>query len=113
MYRKDIMYLIHNVDVCCGEFKFSDLTFGTIVEAMLMGKPVIHHRKDEMFTEQYKDLYPMLHAKQPEEIAVAISKAISDKAALIEMGNNAKKWIMANFIERPMQHLINIIEQKQ
>jgi glycosyltransferase involved in cell wall biosynthesis len=113
MYRKDIMYLIHNVDVCCGEFKFSDLTFGTIVEAMIMGKPVIHHRKDEMFTGQYKDLYPMLHAREPEEIANVIDYAVANKEPIAEIGVTAKAWIEKNFIRQPLQHLINIIEQKR
>lgn len=112
MYRKDIMYLIHNVDVCCGEFKFSDLTFGTIVEAMMMGKPVIHHRVDEMFTSQYNKLYPMLHAREPEEIADALTNAAANRQSMIEMGAEAKKWIEEHFVKKPLQHLINLIENK-
>ncbi len=112
MYRKDIMYLIHNMDVCSGEFKLGDLVFGTIVEAMQMKKPVIHNRATELFTKKYSDLYPMLQAVEPEEIETAIEYAVNNPGIIKEMGVQANAWIKQYLVQEPLQHLVNIIEEK-
>ncbi len=110
MYRKDIMYLLKNVDICTGEFDKSYLTFGTVVEAMIMGKTVIHHREDRLYTGIYPELYPMLQAKTPEEIAEAITYAADHTDALRQMGEASRKWMMKHFIDAPLAYLVNIIE---
>jgi hypothetical protein len=112
MYRKDIMYLINNVDVCTGEFDKSYLTFGTVVEAMVMSKPVIHYREDNLYESIYPDLYPMLHAREPLEITNAIDFAVRNPDALKEMGQKGNRWIKKYFIDSALLHLQNIIEGK-
>jgi glycosyltransferase involved in cell wall biosynthesis len=112
MYRKDLMYLVKNADVCTGEFGYSYLTFGTVVEAMLMKKLVIHYREDHLYTDVYPELYPMLHAKTPEEIEKAISFAVNNPAEIQQMGEKACEWVKTNFIERPVKFLQQLIEEK-
>ncbi|RYE26054.1 MAG: glycosyltransferase [Sphingobacteriales bacterium] len=112
MYRKDIMYLIHNVDICSGEFKLGDLVFGTVVEAMQMKKIVIHNRATELYTDKYADLYPMLQAIEPEEVETAIEFAVNNPAKIKEMGEQANAWIKRYLVQEPLQHLVNIIEAK-
>lgn len=111
MYRKEIMYVIKQVDVCSGEFGYSYLTFGTIVEAMLMKKPVITYRDDSLYTAQYPKLYPCFNAREPHEIAAAITEAAQNPDETKAMGMAASEWIRKNFIAHPLQHLVNIIEQ--
>ncbi|WP_276133185.1 glycosyltransferase [Polluticoccus soli] len=112
MMRKEIMNLISHVDVCAGEFGRSYLTFGTIVEAMLMGKPVIHHRDDALYVGAYPELYPLLNAREPDEIARAISLAADNPAHSRIMGKDASAWIKQFFIEKPLQRLVTLIENK-
>jgi glycosyltransferase involved in cell wall biosynthesis len=109
MYRKDLMYLIKNVDLCSGEFGKSYLTFGTIIEAMLMEKPVIHYRQDDLYTDKYNELYPLYNAREPEQITNALNSAFNDAAKRIEMGKQARAWVMKNFIEIPLQKIIETI----
>lgn len=111
MYRKEIMYVIKQVDVCSGEFGYSYLTFGTIVEAMLMKKPVITYRDDSLYTAHYQTLYPCFNAREPNEIAAAITEAAQNPHETKAMGMAASEWIRKHFIANPLQHLINIIEQ--
>jgi glycosyltransferase involved in cell wall biosynthesis len=112
MARREIMCLIGKVDVCAGEFGRSYLTFGTIVEAMLMSKPVIHHRDDRLYSDAYPELYPLLNAREPDEISKAISFAVSNPDEMREMGLHASEWIRQYFIKQPLQRLTTLIENK-
>ncbi len=111
MYRKDLMYVIQQADVCCGEFAHSFLTFGTVIEAMLMKKPVITYRDDAYYTTFYRALYPCYNAKTPDEICEAIQSAASNREERIDKGFKAREWVMEYFIQTPLDTLVNIIEQ--
>lgn len=111
MYRKDLMYLLKQADLGCGEFDRSYLTFGTIIEAMAIGTPVIHHRKDELYTEQYPELYPMYNAREPEEIAKALQYAYDNPAERKQMGLEAQAWVKKYFIDKPLTAITEIIEK--
>lgn len=112
MTRKEIMCLISKVDVCSGEFGRSYLTFGTIVEAMLMGKPVIHYRDDSLYENAHSELYPLLNAREPREITEAISYAITNAGVIKTMGKEASDWINEFFIKQPLERLAILIENK-
>jgi glycosyltransferase involved in cell wall biosynthesis len=110
MYRKEIMYLISKMDVCCGEFGRSYLTFGTIVESMLMSKPVIHYRDDRLYEQFRYDLYPLLNAREPEEIERQITYAYNNPGELKRIGLEANAWVQQHFIRRPLEKLADLIE---
>lgn len=110
MYRKELMYVVQQADVCCGEFAHSFLTFGTVVEAMLMKKPVITHRVDSYYRSTYPVLYPCYNARESKEIEQVIGKTIVNVEERLRMGNEAYAWVKKNFIENPLQELLNIIE---
>ncbi|MFN4246329.1 MAG: glycosyltransferase [Flavipsychrobacter sp.] len=110
MYRKELMYVVQQANVCCGEFAHSFLTFGTVVEAMLMKKPVITHRVDSYYASTYPVLYPCYNAREPKEIEQAISQAFTNPEERLRMGDEAYAWVKKNFIENPLQELLNIIE---
>lgn len=111
MYRKELMYVVQNADVCCGEFAHSFLTFGTVVEAMLMRKPVITHRVDSYYTSTYPVLYPCYNAREVGEIQKAIESAVNNQTARLQMGNDAYEWVKQYFIQKPLQELLNVIEE--
>lgn len=113
MYRKDLMYLIHQADLACGEFYKSYVTFGTIIEAMAMGKPVIHYRKDELYKDQYPELYPLYNAREPEEIAVVFQRAYDNPEERLEIGEKAQQWVKKYFIDKPLKRIIEVIEESK
>lgn len=110
MLRKDLFYLISQVDICTGEFGRSYLTFGTIVEAMAMAKPVIHHRKDDLYKDVYDQLYPLYNAREPDDICKSLQSYYDNPEEGIKIGLEAKKWIEKHFVLDPVNQLIKAIE---
>lgn len=109
MSRKDIMYLVSKIDLGSGEFGRSYLTFGTIIECMIMGKPVIHYRQDELYTGQYPELYPLINAKYADDIAEKLSYYYHHRAELHEMGHQAQQWVKKYFIDRPLKRIMEVL----
>lgn len=62
--RKELMAIISLADVVIGELFRSWLTYGCVIEALVMQKPYIHHCKTELYKDHYEKLYPMYHAAQ-------------------------------------------------
>jgi glycosyltransferase involved in cell wall biosynthesis len=110
MYRKDIMYVISQSDICCGEFDKSYITFGTIIEAMLMGKPVLHYRLDDLYKHAYSELYPLYNCRMPDEIYNQMQKALDNPEERIEVGKKAQNWVKEHLIKKSIQKLINTID---
>lgn len=110
MYRKELMYLIRLSDVCCGEFAHSFLVFGTVIEAMLMKKPVITFRDDKLYST-YKELYPCYNSQTPIEICESIKAAINNPQERLMMGERANDWIKEYLLRRPFEKLLEVIEQ--
>jgi glycosyltransferase involved in cell wall biosynthesis len=111
MYRKDLMYLLVNADLGSGEFDKSYVTFGAIIEAMVMGKPVVHYREDALYKEQYPELYPVYNAREPEEITQALQDAFDNPEERIAKGKQAQAWVKTYFIDRPLASIIEIINK--
>jgi len=110
MYRKDLIYLIKNVDICSGEFGRSYLTFGTIIEAMIMGKPVLHHRDDKLYIANYEYLYPCYNVREPDEISFALENAYKKPEDRNEKGLKAKMWVEEYFLKNSLKEIIKIID---
>lgn len=111
MYRKELMNIIKHVDVCSGEFAHSFLVFGTVMEAMMMKKPVITYRNDNLYKDIYPELYPCFNARTAEAIATALSEAANHPGKAREIGEKAHKWVQDYFINKPLKELIQVIER--
>lgn len=109
MYRKDVMYLISQIDIGSGEFGRSYLTFGTIIENMVLGKPVIHFRDDELYKDAYPWLYPLINSKDPQEISEKLIYYSTHKQELEKMGSEAQRWVKELFILKPLQQIEEVL----
>jgi glycosyltransferase involved in cell wall biosynthesis len=109
MYRKDVMSLASNADLCCGEFDRSWLTGGTIVEALSLGKPLIHHREDSLYSEV--PLYPVLNAREPAEIAAAIARYVEDPDGWCDRGLEGQAWFDEYVVRRPLDLICDLLGQ--
>jgi glycosyltransferase involved in cell wall biosynthesis len=107
MYRKDLMYLIDVAHICAGQFDRSFLTFGTILEALSVGKPVIHHRDDAV----YRDipLFPVLNAREPPEIAAALTAFIEDPDTWRRSGLEGRAWFDEHVARRPLDFICQLL----
>jgi hypothetical protein len=113
MYRKDLMRLVSIADVCTGEFDKSYLMFGTLSEAMIVHKPILHYRQDELYAASYdNDIYPLLNAREPEQITAMLNYAVNNREEIRIMGKQANHWLKTCFIAKPLRHLKELIEEK-
>lgn len=110
MQRKDLMFGIYFSDICTGEFDKSWLVFGTILEAMVMGKPILHYRDDSLY-KAYPELYPLINAKSAEEISRSLSDYVSNPEKYKEMGRKARQWFLKYIVEQPVDQIVQIIEE--
>jgi glycosyltransferase involved in cell wall biosynthesis len=107
MYRKDVMHLVDQADLCCGEFNQSWLTGGTILEALSLGKPLIHYRDDSLYPGV--PLYPLLNAREPAEIAAAISSYVADPKLCRERGSAGAAWFDEYVMRRPLDVICQLV----
>jgi hypothetical protein len=55
-------------------------------------------------------LYPCYNAREPKEIEKVINQAFTNAEERMRMGDEVYAWVKKNFIENPLQELLNIIE---
>lgn len=111
-YRKDIMLGIQQSDLGVGELGLSWYTYGTILEYMALGIPVVHKRDDTLYAAAGKELYPMIHAQSPYEIQAALECAKNEPKKCIQIGTIANEWFKKNLIEKPLNQYIDLIGLK-
>lgn len=107
MPRREIMIGISLSDVVAGEFKNSWFTYGVVFEAMVSGKPVMHYREDSLY--EGLELYPMIYAKEVEDITNALLHYSDRKTELSELGLASWKWFERNILEKSLTEICNIL----
>lgn len=87
--RKELLCAIYFSDAVIGELARSWLSYGVVIESMVLFKPIIHNRNDSFFSSS--QLYPMYNARNKNELASAIysifTSPIEAKAIGLEAGN--------------------------
>lgn len=109
--RKDIMGIIQECDLVVGEFNISWLTYGVVIEAMSMRKPVLHHCDIQFYQKFYPEIYPMLSAKIPDEIYQKLLFAITNQDELISIGQSSKDWFDQYIVKSPLDHIVKLLEK--
>lgn len=89
--RKELMLGMGEADAVIGEVTHSWFSYGTVFEAMAMGKTVLHHRNDQLYPD--KSLYPMIHITDATTIADAFRAIADHRYDLHTMGQQAFEWL--------------------
>lgn len=112
--RKEIMIGIGLSDIVAGEFKNSYFTYGTVLEAMTMKKTVLHNRKNiEQYKKTYDELYGMIHAEYIEDIVDGLELYWQKKDYYdTEVAVQAHEWLKKYVIEKPVNYIIDAINDK-
>jgi glycosyltransferase involved in cell wall biosynthesis len=113
MQRKEIMAGLMMADICCGEFKNSWLTCGVVNECLAIGKPLIHYRNDELYKNNYKDLYPVLNASDANGIEKQLHYFYENKSKVIEESKAGVKWIEEYTVVKPLTIILEHIEKSK
>jgi hypothetical protein len=107
--RREVMIGLSLCDVACGEFAMSGVYSGAICEALAMSKPVLSWRDDEQYMCYFDELYPMLNARTPSEVANRLTQAYEDPQLRKTLGESGSHWMMKYCIDRPMKKILELI----
>ncbi len=109
MARKEIMVGMALADMGTGEFGHSYFSCGTIYETLAMAKPLLHHRDDRLYVDEYPEMYPMIHACSAEEITAGLSMALTDPGRAAEIGEGGRRWLQRHMVDIPMREYSRIL----
>ncbi len=107
--RKYVMITIFLADLVIGELQHSWLTYGSLSEALCLGKPVMHKRNDDEFSADYESLYPMIYADSEETVLMGLEDFAHNKPAYQRMGDEGRQWFNEYLVNKPLNELCNII----
>jgi len=100
--RRELLVGISTADIVVGELEQSFFSYGVVIEAMALAKPIIHHRNDAAYRATHPDLYPMFDAHTPGMVAEHLAAWRNAPRAFQEVGQRAHQWYVQNMIEKPL-----------
>lgn len=112
MKRKDIMFGLKQADVGCGQFVHSWLTCGVVNETLATGTPLLHYRQDELYLNDYDELYPILNANSPEAVSQQLQKAYENKELMKTYGDKGIEWLEKNSVNKAISVIRETIENR-
>ena len=113
MYRKDLMVGLLQSDIVCAEFENSWMTSGIIYEAQVGHKPIMAYRDDNIYRKDYPNLYPIMNAREPEEIADKLEAYVQNPDVFKEMGQAGYEWYQREVVEKSMSRYLDYIYGKK
>lgn len=108
MARKDLMVGLGLADIACAEFENSWTTSGVIYEALAMSKPILAYRDDSLYSGQ-RELYGILNAKEPEDIADRIEAYWRAPEKYRVLGSAGREWYLTNVVNAPLDKYCALI----
>lgn len=113
MDRKEIMYGLILSDISCGQFKNSWLTCGVVNESLAANKPLLHYRKDDLYTAEYSNLYPLMNANTPEEIASSLFSFVANRDHYRDEASQGSAWLYEQAVKNPLTIITGAVESKE
>lgn len=114
MSRKDLMAGLLLSDAACGEFYWSYDSSGVILEALVVGKPIVMHRNDEDYvaTAPPGGLCPVRNAKTPEEIAGQLEWIASNRKSAADFGARGREWYNTQIVRPALNRYLALVQGK-
>lgn len=111
MSRKEILIGMSFSDIVVGALEFSWFSYGVVHEALSMSKPLIHHRKSELYKEFYEQLYPMISINTSEGVYNTLVDLYKNKHKYQEIGKGGKDWFDKYFVDEAISRLKLALQQ--
>lgn len=112
MSRKEIMIGLAFADVCIGEIARPWIIYGTIVEAMVMRRPLIMNQADKQSLSNYKHIYRVQNAKNSDDVAKGLEYYYTNMQQANLDGIFNRKWVAEELIEKSFDKIVSLIEAK-
>ncbi|MBX2990054.1 MAG: glycosyltransferase [Bacteroidetes bacterium] len=109
--RKELMIGISHCDIGIGELGMSWFSYSVIYEFLTMGKPVVHHRNDELYEGRYPQMYPMIKATSSDEITRILWNLVNDSRRFAEIGDGGREWFLKYAVEEPVNTVVEALNE--
>jgi hypothetical protein len=113
MSRKKLMKVVAIADLVVGELHHSWISYGVVLEALSIGKPIMHYRQDEEYLDDYPVLYPMLNANSASTVLKGLKHLADNKLEVSSIGEKGKAWFLEYCVNRTISNIVSIINKKQ
>jgi hypothetical protein len=108
--RKDLMVGLGLADIACAEFENSWIASGVLYEAMVMAKPILAYRDDALYTQTEPDLYDIMNAKEPDQVASLLGDYWRDSGSFQAMGGRGREWYREHIVTRPLEKYLSLVK---
>jgi hypothetical protein len=113
--RKDIMPVLSLADVGVGILSdVSFITYGSLLELLVMNIPVIHHYAEEKIKNiHFETMYPYINARTEKEVYEALLSVYNDKEKYKKIASTGRGWVQKNIIDSSLDMIERMIVDKQ
>ena len=108
--RREIMVAIAEADGVIGEIARSWYSYGTIYEAMVMGKAVLHHCDPALYPGRAR--YPMINVASASDLLAAFQGIARGDVDLAEIGAAGHRWLTQTSVAGALDSLMAAIRAK-
>ncbi|SVD15617.1 uncharacterized protein METZ01_LOCUS368471, partial [marine metagenome] len=113
MSRRELMKGLALSDVVCTNFEISYLSSGVNFEALSLSKPIIGYRSAQHLEEELTEsIYPILGAREPEEIADQLTWSVQFPDDAAKIGRAGKVWY-EHEAERSISRYVNLLKAQR
>ena len=107
--RKDIMLCLDLADVGIGELAMPWFISGTILENLVLGKPMLNYWDNQPYTEICPELYPMIPIKTDDDIANALLSFLEHPDEFRSQADTGRAWYQRYIVDPSLDEILRIM----
>lgn len=112
MKRKELMIGVAIADVCAGQLRTGVLMYGSLIEILAMGKPVLANRKLGEEANDYPWMYPLLQSETRAKVTSNLQSVLDDAEQIGANAVDGRRWLQECVIDQSMGIIERMIKDK-
>jgi len=100
MERKYILYMIKHADLCIGEIADSFVTYGVVLESIVMQTPLAHNYKEAAKASGYSTMYEAFNVTTAEEIKQVMLLVRDEQFDKQAMVTASRAWYQSAIVDK-------------
>lgn len=109
MHKEKISKELTKANICVGNLNNSYLSYGAVYEALAHKVAFMGYRKDDLYTGEYEELYPMINAHTAQGVATELEYYFQKQEKLEAMRLKGNDWLLKYAINPSVNKIIEII----
>lgn len=103
MHRRDLMVGLSYSDIGTGDFVFGCHYGGTVIEVLMMGKPLFHYVGEHGEGTSPPDIFDCVQVGTPGQIADALADYVRRPAHYAEIGRRGQQWFQEQSVDKTLR----------